>query len=141
MEKEGWIKIHRGIMDSSLYFAEPFTKSAAWIDLLLLANHKEGRFFVRGVEVKVLRGQVGYSQVKLAERWKWGRKKVDNYLKYLEKEQQIIVNKSFVNQTITILNYEKYQSKEQQTSSRGTAEEQQRNSRGTLTRIKRMTRI
>ena len=34
----GWIKLHRSITDNQLYFKEPFNKTLAWIDLLLLAK-------------------------------------------------------------------------------------------------------
>lgn len=105
----GWIKIHRKITDNPLYFAEPFTRIQAWIDLLLLANHKEGFFYVRGNRVTVERGQMGMSQKNLAQRWKWSRGKVDRYLKDLENTGNIIQQKNSITSIISICNYEKYQ--------------------------------
>ena len=82
----GWIKIHRQLVESEVWLSEPFSRSQAWVDLICLANHKEG--FIRtkkGTRVKVERGQVGYSQEALAKRWQWSRGKVRRYLSELEK--------------------------------------------------------
>lgn len=116
--KIGWARIHRKIEDNPLWLSEPFTRGQAWIDLIVFANHKKGYFFVRGNRVDIDRGQIGWSQVTMAKRWKWSRKKVVNFLKMLKKEHQIEFEKNTVTSIITILNYEKFQSE-------GTAEEQQ----------------
>lgn len=111
----GYIKLHRKLQDNPLWYSEKFTRGQAWVDLMLLANHTYGFFFIRGNKVEVQRGQVGWSVVKLAARWKWSRSKVNNYLNQLEKEQQVELEKSKVYTLITIINYEEYQKKEQQT--------------------------
>ncbi len=107
----GWIKIHRQLVESEVWLSEPFSRSQAWVDLICLANHKEG--FIRtkkGTRVKVERGQVGYSQEALAKRWQWSRGKVRRYLSELEKtDRQIVQGKSPVISLISIVNYEKYQ--------------------------------
>lgn len=123
---EGWIKAYRKISDNPLWTLEPFTKGQAWIDLLLIANHKEGQISVRGNIITVKRGQVGWSEVKLAERWKWSRNKVRRYLKHLETEQQIEQQKNSITSIITIVNYELYQGTEQQN---GQQTEHQKDSR------------
>ena len=127
---QGWIKLHRSILENPFWGCEPFARGQAWIDLLLLANYERSFFFKRNVKVEVVRGQVARSEVELADRWKWSRTKVRKFLNDLEKEQQIIQHKTNVTQLITIVNYEKYQQKEQQgiqqKDSSETAEEQQR---------------
>lgn len=110
----GWIKLHRKIMESQLYFKEPFNKTLAWIDLLLLANHKDDYFFVRGIRVDVKRGQVGWTDENLGERWKWSRGKVKRYLLLLQKEGQIVLHPSNVTTLISIVKYEDYQLNDQQ---------------------------
>jgi len=135
--QQGYIKLYRQIQDNELWLTEPFTRAQAWIDLIMLANHKRKMFFKRGVEVVVERGQVGYSELALSHRWQWSRGKVNKFLKYLEREQQIEQQKTFVTTLITVLNYEKYQQVEQQTGqqndNRMTAERQQNDNRMTLT--------
>ena len=82
---EGWIKIYRKIMENPMYLSEPFTRMQAWIDLLLIANRKDGFFYIRGNKVIVHRGQIVLSERTLAVRWKWSRGKVSRFLKDLEK--------------------------------------------------------
>lgn len=113
-----------------LWLSEPFTRGQAWVDLIGLATHENQYFYVRGVKVELIRGQVGWSEPKLSERWKWSRTKLRKFLKDLEKEQQIIQHKDNITQVVTIVNYEIYQEKVQQTiqqkDSKKTAEEQQK---------------
>ena len=119
---EGWIKLHRTIQDNPLWRSEPFSRGQAWVDLLLLANHKESFFYKRGNKVTVLRGQVGRSEVELSDRWKWSRTKVRKFLTELQEEQQIKIRKSRITQVLTIVNYDNWQQKEQQKDNRKTTE-------------------
>ena len=88
---DGWVKFHRRFLDSDLWLSEPFTKGQAWVDLFSIANHKNGFIRVRGNRVEVKRGQVGWSQVRLAKRWKWSRGKVRRFLDELEDIDKKIV--------------------------------------------------
>lgn len=110
---EGWIKIHRQMCESPLYGHKPFCRAMAWIDLLLLANHKEEVVWKRGIPITLHRGEVGWSQRDLAKRWGWSRGKVEQFLKYLESERQIKPQNEpknlKVSSRIIIVNYEKYQ--------------------------------
>ena len=128
---KGYISLHRQIEDNWLWFAEPFSKGQAWVDLLLLASHSGSTFFIRGNKIDLQTGEVGYSKEQLASRWKWSRKKVLNFLKMLEKEQQITQHKTPSIVIVRLVNYEKYQKKEQQITqqknNRRTTEEQQKN--------------
>jgi hypothetical protein len=111
----GWISLHRKIQSNPFWLSEPFTRGQAWVDLLLLANHKDNFIRVRGMRVEVKRGQVGMSQVKLSQRWKWSKGKVIRFLNELEMEQQIEQQKNNVSSLISIVNYNEYQSIGQQT--------------------------
>jgi len=42
----GFIILQRKITENWLWLSEPFSKSQAWVDLLLLANHSNGSFFI-----------------------------------------------------------------------------------------------
>lgn len=112
--QEGWIKLYRSSFENRLYFDEPFTRFQAWIDLLLLANHKDGSFFKRGNIVKVPRGTVARSMKELADRWQWSEAKVSRFINFLESEyiKQVKAQKSNVTTLITILNYDRYQTNE-----------------------------
>jgi hypothetical protein len=106
---EGWIKLYRKITENPLYFSEPFTRAQAWIDLLLIANSKDGYFFKRGIKVDVKRGQVGYDLDTLSKRWKWSRGKAERFISVLENDNQIVRQKNNITTLISITNYEVYQ--------------------------------
>ncbi|MCC8199416.1 MAG: hypothetical protein LIP06_12840 [Tannerellaceae bacterium] len=109
---EGWISLHRKIMHHPEYFSEKFTRMAAWIDLLLLANHKTGYIRKRGIKVEIKRGQTAVSRETLSTRWKWSPGKVTRFLEELEADGQITLQKNNVTTCITINNYDEYQKKQ-----------------------------
>lgn len=106
---EGWVKIHRKFMDSAGYFSEPFCRNMAWVDLLLLCNHDDNFFRVRGIKIDVKRGECGHSESTLAERWGWSRGKVRRFIIDLQKEGRIVQQKSSVINLISIIKYNEYQ--------------------------------
>jgi hypothetical protein len=106
----GWIRLHRQITENYLWRELPFDRKSAWIDLLLIASHRDGHIRVRGIKVEVKRGQVGYSVLTLAARWGWSRGKVTRFLMELQNEQQIKQQSNNITSLITIVNFELYQS-------------------------------
>lgn len=102
----------RKISENDLWLSEKFTRGQAWVDLIMLANHKPGILRKRGIRVDIERGQLGWSEVRLAERWKWSRGKVRRFLSELAsgKEPFIVQQKSKITTLITIINYSTYQS-------------------------------
>lgn len=132
---QGWIKIHRDLLDNELWSDKPFTKGQAWVDLLLLANHRDKNVLLGNCTELVARGSFITSELKLMERWGWGRKKVKLFLNFLESQKMIERNANNKRTAITIVNYGFYQDcdlpKEQQKDSKRTAKEQRRDSTGT----------
>jgi hypothetical protein len=110
----GWIKLHRSIMDNSLWRMEKFTQAQAWIDLLLTTNFKDGFFSAKnGEKVSVKRGECGHSIVTLSERWMWSRGKVSRFLNFLESQKMIQQKREKTTTIITICNYEAFQMEQQ----------------------------
>ena len=106
----GYIKLWRRIDESPEYFSEPFDKIHAWLDLVMLANFKSRVVNIRGIMIKVDRGQVLAGEDFFSKRWNWSRGKVRRYFKFLEKTvQQIVHHKNNVCSLISIVNYELYQ--------------------------------
>ena len=106
----GWIKLFRKITDSWLWSSdEPFDRRSAWIDLLLLANHEDGKTFYRGKLINCKRGTVYRSISFLAERWGWNRKTVKRFLSVLESDGMVSMKGTTQGTTITIENYGKFQ--------------------------------
>jgi hypothetical protein len=110
----GWIAIHRMLVSHDLWLSEKFTRGQAWVDLIMLANHKRGFIYVRGVRVEIQRGQLGWSEESLAQRWKWSKGKVRGFMKHLEIDKQIDQQNSRIINLRSIVNYDKYQHGDQQ---------------------------
>ena len=112
MSNIGWIKLYRQITECEVLWdssEEPFDRRSAWIDLLLMANHKDKRMIFRGKAVTVKSGQRITSLHKLAERWHWGINRVRIYLDMLQGEGMLIRESDNTKTLITIVNYQKYQ--------------------------------
>jgi hypothetical protein len=109
-----WLKLHRSIEENEFWFGERFTKAQAWIDLLLLATYKPRTVFIRGVEINLKPGELCYSQVSLAKRWKWNFKTVVSFLSMLSKREMVETKTSNVTTVISIRNWKKYQSNGEQ---------------------------
>ena len=125
---EGWISLYRQIENNWVWKSnEPFDKRSAWISLLLKANHKDTKVVISNEVVEVKKGSFITSEVILSEEWKWGRKKVRNFLKSLEDDRMLSKNSTTKYTSITIENWDLYQNVEQQKNNEGTAEEHQRN--------------
>lgn len=107
---EGFIKIHRQLIENPLWLIKPFSEGQAWIDLLCLANHKKGFIKTKnGQIIEIQRGQCGYSVLSLSERWGWSRGKVTRFFELLTIQQMIQQKKYGKHTVINILNYDKYQ--------------------------------
>ena len=109
MADKGWIKLHRQMQECPIWYGERFTKGQAWVDLLLLANHRDKKIIFNGEMITIERGQYLTSTVKLADKWGWNRKTVSSYLKMLENEQMITKVSDNLKTLITIENYGVYQ--------------------------------
>ncbi len=91
---EGWISIYRQIIDNWIWKSnEPFDKRSAWIDLLLMVNHKKEEIVFDNTKITIERGQKITSLEKLSKRWKWSRHKVSNFLNRLEMERHVGTSK------------------------------------------------
>lgn len=108
MVKQGWVAIHRQIQDHWLWKEKPFSKQAAWIDMLLLANHEDKKFLLGNELVKVKQGSFITSEVKLMERWGWGKSKTRAFLDLLQSDEMIVKISDRKKTTINILNYSDY---------------------------------
>lgn len=101
--------MHRRMLNNPMWLSEPFTRAQAWVDMLLIANRNPSYLRIRGNRIDIPVGGIGRSNESLCERWKWSRGKLNRYLKELEKDGQIVQQKSRVLSVITICNYEHYQ--------------------------------
>jgi DNA replication protein DnaD len=109
LAKEGWIKLHRKILDCWIWNDKPFDKGRAWIDLLLLATHKDKKMYIDNSIYIVERGSFFTSILKLADRWGWSKNKVVRFLDVLESEQMLYTKRTKNGTLVTLVKYEDYQ--------------------------------
>lgn len=106
---QGWIKLSRSLLDCWVWQGEPFTRGQAWVDLLLLADHKEHKMAFKGKMVECKRGDVNRSMESLSARWGWSRHKVRDFLRLLESDGMVTVSTDTKRTVISVENYSKYQ--------------------------------
>ena len=111
--ERGYVKIPRSILNNQLWDTEPFSKSQAWIDLLLNARLKTGKLAVNGCIINIDRGQIGWPEITMSKRWSWSRNKVRRFLKMLDGEGSIVQQKGNKTTIITICNYDDYAADEE----------------------------
>ena len=73
----GWIKVNRSIRDSVNWPKGSYTPFEAELDLRLAVNHQPKQI---NENLVVKRGQLLTSIYKLAERWRWSRRRVRRFL-------------------------------------------------------------
>ena len=111
---EGYILLYRSIhKNKGLWDDKPFARGQAWIDLLLLANHKDEDFFSPS-QKKIIHGKRGcvyHSMTELSQRWGWSRGKVKRFIDQLIEQQMIQGDSTTNGTTLTIVNYDFFQNR------------------------------
>lgn len=115
---QGWVKLHRSIMESSTFRKLNAIQQLITIYIILNANHEDGVWYdkYKDIEVPVKRGQLITSRNKIANEWFAGEKditerKVRTTLERLEKYGFLTKQTTSGYTLLTINNYGVYQSK------------------------------
>ena len=104
------ILLYRKIQDCDIWANNtPFDMRSAWIDLLLLANHKDANMIFDYKPLTIKRGQYLTSVRKLGARWSWSKNRTLKYLRMLESLGMIERESTNQRTLITIVNYSNYQ--------------------------------
>lgn len=107
---EGWIFLHRKLQDCEIWNnSQPFDMRSAWVDLLLLANHRDVEIVFDYEPITVKRGQYLTSVRKLGARWNWSKNRTLKYLRLLESLGMIHRESNNQRTLITVDKYEVYQ--------------------------------
>jgi len=110
MSKDGYISLHRKIQDNWLWKEKrKFSKFEAWVDLLMMVNHKDNKIVFDNELIEVKRGQTITSIRKLCERWNWSNTKVSTFLNLLKSDEMCDAESDAKKTVITIYNYDLYQ--------------------------------
>ena len=110
---QGWIKLHRKILENPIVCKDS-DYFATWMYLLLNATHTEYSVVFKGEKITLKPGQLITGRKKIADKLKVSESKIQRILKAFECEQQIEQQPSNQNRLISIVNWEVYQTIEQQ---------------------------
>ena len=133
MNNNGWIKIHRKIMDNCIYKDAHLLH--LFIHCLLKANHKANKFLFNDKEMIIERGQFITGRLQLAEDLNVNSSLVYRKLKILENLKIVNIKSNNKFSLVTVLKYNTYQDlittneqqNEQQANNQRTTNEQQAN--------------
>lgn len=106
---EGWIKLYRKLLDNPIVCKDSETFSI-WLYLLLSATHQEVSAIFKGKKIILKPGQLITGILSISKKLKINKDKVQRTLKCFEIDKQIKQETSNKNRLITILNWEQYQS-------------------------------
>lgn len=125
---DGWIKIHRKMLDNPIIMKDS-EHLAIWIYLLLNATHVEYPAIFKAEKIMLQPGQLITGRKSIAKELAINESKIRRVLDEYEIDQQISRQRSNKNSLITILNWDKYQCCNQQndrqvTNNRPTSDQQ-----------------
>lgn len=94
MNNLGWIILDRKIMNNWVWQDKPFSYGQAWIDMLLMANHKDNDILFEGKVITIQRGSFLTSILKLSSKFGWERKKTTRFLNLLENQKMVTTKRT-----------------------------------------------
>jgi hypothetical protein len=106
----GWIKIHRKILNNIIFQNDKAFK--IWIWCLLKANHQENECLIGRIKIKLKSGQFVFGSNKAKEELKMSKSTIHYWMSFLKAERYIERKITSKYSIITILNYFKYQQPE-----------------------------
>jgi len=126
---EGWVKLHRKLLESPVFQNEKLLKVFVWC--LLKASHTEHAELVGLQKVSLHPGQFVYGRHKAAEELKIKESTLYKYMMWLKNEEILNIQSNNKFSVVTVVNWDIYQIDEPKSSSKNsskvTAKEQQSN--------------
>jgi DNA-binding transcriptional regulator YhcF (GntR family) len=140
---QGWIKLHRKLLHSSIFQNPNLLKF--WIWCLLKASHCDHNTRVGLQEVELKEGQFIFGRNKAATELNMNPSTVYRYLSVIEKEGLVCANRNNKFTVVTIANWGLYQTveheNEQQMNNKRTTNEQQMNTNKNVKNVKNVKNI
>ena len=140
---EGWIKLHRKLLDNPIFENEKALK--IWIWFLLKATHTEREQLVGLQVIKLKKGQFIIGRKKASKELNINESTIYKYIKVFEKLKMITTKSNNKLTVVSIEKWEDYQStdeeKEQQNNNKITTEEQQSNTNKNVKNVKNVKNI
>lgn len=133
---EGWIKMHRKLLESEIWIKKPSSWFKIWQYILLSVNHKDVKFYKKGTNF--------FNWTELIKNRSLGRditiNNVEHCMKFLKSAEQIAAQKTTRGVVITVLNYHKYNPEaeiaaEEKRNRSGTINKNDKNDKNLLTNV------
>lgn len=121
--EQGWIKLHRKIVEKGYYRNSKYVH--LWVHLLLLANHKSKEFMWNNQIILVKEGQLITGRDSLALATGISQSSIERILNMLEIEHQIEQQKTTKYRLITIVNWKEHQNMNSKVDNKRTTNGQQ----------------
>lgn len=109
----GWLKLHRQILENPIVMKDS-DHLAVWIYLLLNATHKEYPAIFKGEKITLQPGQLLTGRKAISDKLSIQESKVKRILTSFETDQQIDRQRGNKNSLISIVQWDKYQERDQQ---------------------------
>jgi len=109
---DGWIKVHRELLDKAIWRTSTVEQKAILITILLMANHKPNEWEWQGKRFSLQGGQFITSQQSLAKCAGVSIQNVKTALKRFEKYEFLTDNPTNSGRLISVVNWEHYQQME-----------------------------
>lgn len=113
MSGNGYIKLYRKVLDNPVVCKDG-DHLAVWIYLLLDATHTERYALFGGQKILLMPGQTVTGRKKISRALNISESKIQRIINLFKSEQQIKQQTSSRNRLITVINWDDYQSSEQQ---------------------------
>lgn len=137
---EGYIKLYRKLQEHEIWKEETFTKGQAWVDIILRANHKDGKIIDGMSIIDIERGAFITSIKSLSASWKWSRHRVSNFLNLLERMGMICQKRDTKKTYVKVRQYSDWQDSDNETGHQrdinGTSKGHQRDTNKNVKNVK-----
>lgn len=105
--KEGWILLHRSILETKALKDD--WEMLSWVKILLHVNYKDIKTMINGKEIVIHRGECSFSYRTWAKVLKCSAGKIQNFFKSLVREKMISLSTFERRLILKVENYDKYQ--------------------------------
>jgi len=131
---DGWIKLHRKLLDNKIFDNERLLK--VWVWCLLKASHTEYDQLVGLQTVHLIPGQFIYGRFKNAEELKLNPNTLKDYMKFLSDEKFIAIKSTNKYSVVSVEKWELYQSERIENTSKTPAKHQQNTTNKNVKNVK-----
>ena len=109
MAGNGWVSIHRKIIDHWIY--DDPVKLKAWLTILLMVNYSPSKIIVKGTLFNVRRGESVRSLDTWAELFgkEWDKSKVRRFFLLLNRDNMIVTESERITTRLSVVNYDTWQ--------------------------------